>query len=151
MTDSLDPQPADLGVPDADDVRGFLSQYRYPLIVLGGLLVTAVLLSAVARRRGVLPGSVGVSTAPGPLEREVRISADWEASLRHFATAVDTRMAGMQQQLDALHAAVGTDGPALHPSAVIAPNGRSANLSYEAAIEGQDENIPPAPAATSMP
>lgn len=145
--ESFDPQSADIDGPAADEVRGFLSQYKYPLLILGGLVVVAAMLGSVARRRGVLPG-VGVDrTAPGPLERTVQFSADWEASLRHFAQAVDQRMAGFQQQLDAMHAALGTDGPLSAPTATL--NG-AANQTYEAATAEQPENIPPGPAAVSQ-
>lgn len=141
----------DMDIPDvtSSDVRGLLSTYKYPLLILGGLLVTAALLSSLARRRGVLSAVGGTRTAPGPLEQTVQFSADWEASLRHFAQAVDQRMAGFQQQLDAMHQALGTDGPLSSPSDTL--NGRGApNLTYEAATADQAENIPPGPASVSL-
>lgn len=150
MTDSFDLDSPEGGVPSADDVRGFLSTYRFPLIVLGGLALTALVLGGVARRRGV-PLARTDGYQPGSLERDIQRSADWEASLRHFAAAVDTRMQGFQQQLDALHAALGTEGPALHPSATAPHTNGAANISYESAVADQPENIPPAPAATSLP
>lgn len=145
MTD-FDPSDIPEDLPDAESVRSFLAAYKWPLLILGGLTVTAIVLSGVARRRGV-PVAVGSGYNPGSLEREVQRSADWEASLRHFAAAVDTRMQGFQQQLDALHSALGTEGPS--PKVSVGVNG-AANQSYESATADQEENIPPGPASVSM-
>jgi hypothetical protein len=146
IPDPVTPEPID------DTRSGALAtvweEHRYALIALGGLALLAVVLSVAARRRGVLPG--GSRSQPGPLEREVQISADWAASLRHLAAACDQRMQGMQQQLDSIFATLGAEGPRVEPSPTVSPNG-AANLTYESAISDQPENIPPGPATTGMP
>lgn len=146
----VNPPTPDLPTPDAR--TGFADlweSHRYALITLGGLALLAVVLGSTARRRGVLPG--GRRYEPGPLERQIQVNADWEASLRHFAAAVDLRCQGMQQQLDSIHQALGTEGPATHPSATVSPNGSAPNVTYEAAIADQPENVAPGPAAVSEP
>lgn len=128
-------------------------EQKVALVGLGGLFLVAFTLSALLRaRRSRGNDLVGLVSLPesGPAP-----SADLVASIRHLAAAVDDRMQGFQQQLDALHQAVGTAGPLPEPTPTINPfnsNGREpANQSYEAAIAEQPENIPPSPAATSLP
>jgi hypothetical protein len=135
-------------LPDPERVRSFLATYKYPLLALGSLTLVALVLSSVARRRGVFPDRHG---DPNTLAGSVQFSADWEASLRHLAAACDQRFAGVDQQLRSLHDAVGTVPTALHPSATVAPNGQAPNLSYEAAVADQPDNIPPSPASVSLP
>jgi hypothetical protein len=141
MTPNIDTPDVDSG-----DVRAFISQYKYPLIVLGGLVVTAVVLSGVARRRGVYGGVPGVRdsrTPPGQLERTVQFSSDWENSLKHLAAAVDQRLAGFDHRLVALEQYV--------PDDTVVPNGNGpANQTYEAATADQPQNIAPGTASVSM-
>ena len=147
MDDMNLPDDTHIELPVPAAVRNLSDSQKYALLALGGLALVALVLSSMARRRGVFPGRT-----PGSLEREVQISADWAASLRHFAAAVDVRMAGMQQQLDALHQAVGTEGPLPYPSETVSPNGTGpSSTSYEAAVADQPENVVPNPASTSLP
>ena len=137
---------ADLPGVDSGDVRGFISQYKYPLLVLAGLAGTAFVLGAVARRRGVYGGVPGVratSTPPGQLERTIQFSSDWENSLKHLAAAIDQRLAGVEHRITALEQ---------YDPTVVAPNGHgvAANQTYEAATVDQPQNIAPGTASVSM-
>lgn len=124
---------------------------KYAILALGGLAFVAILLSVAARRRGVLgSGAGGYSLATDA----AFVGSDWQASMRHFAGAVDNRFQGIEQQLQSIHQAVGTTPTADTPSPFV-PNsnglGRAVNLTYEQATADQDENIPPGPASVGLP
>lgn len=157
MSDFADPVP-EPATPDAPTSPVVLDKtQRYALVALGGLALVAVALAAVLRNRRAHT-LVGVIDLPpeGPARQ-----ADIVASLRHLAAAVDGRLQGLQQQLDALNQHVGLAGTLPEPSQTVggfsfgevgpSGNGVASNLTYEQATADQSENIPPSPAATSLP
>jgi hypothetical protein len=131
-------------IPVDPEPVGLDKTQRYMLIACGGLAVVAIALALLTRRRSASEWARSTYPVHG---------ADLEGSLRHFVDAADSRFQGMQQQLDALHRAVGTQGPLPHPSPTVAPNGTGApNLTFEQAIADQPpENTPPGPAAVGLP
>ena len=156
------PEPTTPPSPDTptSPLVGFTltTEQKIALVSLGGLTVVALILAAMLRarrRRGNdMLGLVALpESGPAP-------SADIVASLRYLAQATGDRFAGIQQQLDALHEALGTRGPATEPSPTIdqfnmggaASNGNGvSHQTYEQAIADQPENVVPGPAATSQP
>lgn len=149
MVDTPNPStPEPPAAPVIPVVSRLSDTQRYALYGLVALTGVALILSAMARRARHQPGVEYF--APGD-------SGDWEASIRHLAAAIDHRFAGIQQQLNSLHAAVGTTGTADHVSPtvpnippVVAPNGTNAPA-VPAATSGDPINdTPPGPAAVSL-
>lgn len=112
------------------------------LAVLGALTGVAIGLSILARKSGQRSGDEMVAAFD---------TNDWKESLRHFASAIDYRFAGIEATLTDHGALLG-----IKPPPPPAPVDRSFNpspepVSMSGVQVGATEPPPPGPAATSLP
>lgn len=139
-------------VPTQDASGGITQSQKMALLVLAGLGIVAIGLSVIVSRRRS-PESQDIYFDPN--------AANWEESLRHFASAVDLRFRGVFEQLDALNAATGLQTGTLVTTTIPNtttpnPNGTTGNpivpVANQTAPEPVDPAVspPPGPASVSM-